>query len=167
MERLKYLKNDQKRLETWIKSQGVVVCADPIETVGAENMFKAIARTFPAYIECCQYFYCYKCSEQPEKLRKDDGIAWRYCTPDKDELYAVGLSVEALEQGLSYATMVTLHELVHILCDIADICKVDEHNQYFHNVLDGLIRRYNRRNGTTGENDYFGLDARFDGRKRH
>lgn len=167
MEVPKQLLEDQRKLETWLKTQGVVFCTDPVETVGAEEMFVSIARTFPAYIpECCQHFFCYKCSEQPEHLRDDDGIAWRYCTDD-DTIFAIGVSVEALEQGMSYATMVTLHELAHVLCDIAEIGGNDDHDERFHSILDGLIKRYNHRNGTTVENDYFGLESCSDDRKSY
>lgn len=162
------LEADRKRLRRWIQNEGVVLCDDPEALTMARPVLMAIADTFPAYIpDCVQDFYIYRCSEQPEGLEHMDGINWKDCTRDAGNLYSIGLSVEALEKGVAYASLVCLHELCHALCDIAEIVGSNDHDQRFHSILDGLIERYNAKTGLQVKNDYFGLDSRSDGRKKH
>lgn len=157
------LEADRKRLRRWLQNEGVVMCEDPEVLALARPVLMAIAETFPAYIpECVQDFYIYRCSEQPEGLQIMDGISWKDCTKDAVNLYAIGLSVEALERGTEYGAMICLHELCHVLCDIAEIGGSNDHDESFHSILDGLIDRFNARTGLCVENDYFGLDSDMD-----
>ena len=162
------LEADRKRLRRWLQNEGVVMCEDPEVLALARPVLMAIAETFPAYIpDCVQDFYVYRCSEQPEGLQSMDGINWKNCTRDVGNLYSIGLSVEALERGTTYATMICLHELCHALCDIAEIGGNDDHDQRFHSILDGLIARFNAETGMQVKNDYFGLESLLDDPKNH
>lgn len=164
----KTLEADRKRLRRWTQNEGFVICEDPEVLALARPVLVAIAETFPAYIpECVQDFYIYRCSEQPEGLQSMDGICWKDCTQDAGDLYAIGLSVEALEGGMEYSAMVVLHEMCHALCDIAEIGGSNDHDQRFHSILDGLIKRFNARTSSKVKNDYFGLESHFDGWKSH
>lgn len=162
------LEADRKRLRRWIQNEGAVMCEDPEVLAMARPVFMAVTETFSAYIpDCVQDFYVYRCSEQPEDLQSMDGINWKDCTRDAGNLYSIGVSVEALEKGTAYAIMICLHELCHALCDIAEIGGNDDHDERFHAILDGLISRYNRQNGTAVENDYLGLELHKDIPKNH
>lgn len=161
------LEADQKRLRRWVESQGQVFSDDPAIVAAAEPVFFAIQGIFPGFWECVTLQFSYVGAEQSVEHRDEDGISWKDVTPDAGTLYAVGLSHEATEQGFEYAAMVAMHEMCHVLCDIAGTCKIHEHDQHFHGVLDGLIKRFNTQTGLEVKNDYFGLDSCFDGRKNH
>ena len=166
MDEITMLEADRKRLRRWIESQGQIFSDDPAIAAAAEPVFCAIQKFFPDFWECVTLPFCYVVSEQPEDLRAD-GYCWVDVTSDAGTLYGIGLSREATEQGFGYAALVVLHELCHALCDIAEIDGCNDHNQQFHSILDGLIRRFNTQTGLKIENDYCGLDSRFDGRKNH
>lgn len=167
MENLKALEADRKRLRKWVETQGMVISDDPSIAATTEHVFLAIQKIFPGFWECITLSFSYVCDEQPVDLRNDDGISWKDVTSDAGVLYAVGLSHEATEQGFEYGAMIAMHEMCHVLCDIAGTCEINEHDQHFHDVLDGLITRFNAKTGLDVKNDYFGLDSRFDGRKKH
>lgn len=162
----KALEADRKRLRRWIESEGLVLSDDPAIAAAVEPVFLAVKKIFPDFWECITLQFCYVVAEQPEDLQADG-----YCsidvTSDAGALYGIGLSHEAAEQGFEYGVLVTLHELCHALCDIAEIDGCNDHNQQFHSILDGLIKRFNAKTGLKIENDYYGLDSRFDGRKKH
>lgn len=160
------LEADRKRLRRWIESQGQVFSDDPAIVAAAEPVFRAIQEITPSFWECVTLAFCYVVAEQPEDLRAD-GYCWVDVTSDAGTLYGVALSYEATEKGFKYSVMVALHELTHVLCSIAGTCKIHEHDQHFHSVLDGLIQRFNEQTGLQVKNDYFGLDSRSDGRKNH
>lgn len=164
----KTLEADRKRLRRWIQNEGAVICEDPEVLALARPVLIAIAETFPGYIpECVQDFYIYRRSEQPENLHTMDGISWKDCTKDAGNLYAIGLSVEALEEGVEYSSLICLHEMCHVLCDIAEISGSNDHDERFHSILDGLIERFNTKIGLRVKNDYFGIGSHFDVRKSH
>lgn len=160
------LEADRKRLRRWIESQGQIFSDDPAIVAAAEPVFLAIQGIFPGFWECVTLAFCYVVAEQPEDLRAD-GYCWVDVTSDAGVLYGIGLSYEATEKGFVYASLVVLHELTHILCEIAGTCKVHEHDQHFHNVLDGLITRFNTQTGLEVKNDYYGLESRMDSRNKH
>lgn len=168
MEKMRILEADRKRLRKWIETQqGMVISDDPAIAAATEPVFLAIQKVFPSFWECVTLQFCYVGDEQSEEYRNDDGISWKDVTSDAGTLFAVGLSREATEQGFEYAAMIAMHELCHVLCDIAEICEIHEHDRHFHNVLDGLIKRFNDQTGLTVKNDYFGIGSHFDGRIKH
>ena len=143
---LEQLRADGRRILRWIKRQGIVMCCDSIERERAKEfllpVFRVLEDTIRAVPLCAVYLY--RQSDQPPTLRTTsgtlmqdvDGIEWVDVTPDRGNLHAIGLSVEALDRGEEYARMVFLHEFVHIFCG-------REHGPEFHACLDGFIARLN------------------------
>lgn len=167
MNKMKALEIDGKRLRRWIESQGMIFSDEPSITADVEPVFRALQNNFPEFWECVTLQFCYVAVEQPEDLRAADGYCRVDITSDLGALYAIGLSYEATEEGFEYAAMVAMHELTHVLCAIAGTCKVHEHDWHFHNVLDGLIKRFNVQTGLQVTNDYYGLESHMDGSKSH
>lgn len=62
-------------------------------------------------------------------------------------LYAVGISLEAIERGKEYTELLFLHELAHIFGG-------GEHSTEFHRELDRMIERFNKETGSRIVNDY-------------
>lgn len=154
---LPQLRKDSQRVLRWIQGTGVVVCWDlALRKTVAQYLlpvFQTLRETIQPLSLVC--IYLYQQADQPPNLRTDggalmkdvDGIQWVDVTPDRGKLYAVGLSVEALDKGKDYVQFLFLHELTHILSG-------GEHSEEFHQCLDGLIERFNRHTGSRIVNDY-------------
>lgn len=104
---------------------------------------------FPELVGELSAIYLYRQDEQAtERLRKSDAIIWKDVTLDGlGTLYAVGVSVGAIERGEEYTQFLFLHELAHIDGD-------GEHTPEFHRQLDRMIELFNQRTGSRIVNDY-------------
>lgn len=91
----------------------------------------------------------YDQSIQPPAIAKCDGYSSVSERQSDGWLVAsVGISLQALQAGDSYAALVLLHELCHVLHGFP------AHGQEFHKRLDSLIERYNLLAGGNVVNDY-------------
>lgn len=147
---------ERDRVLRWIQSQGAVFCTDERERQRAKEVAAAVWSVFPEYLGCVSALYVYRMDQQQcEDLKQADGITWTDVTQDIGTLYAIGLSVEALNVGTDYSVLVFLHELCHVLVD-------REHSLTFQIRLNELIRKFDQATGRKIENDYYGLPTRFD-----
>lgn len=97
--------------------------------------------------------YTYDMQQQGEDRNRQDGETFKNVSVDGKRIwYAIGLSLQALLAGREYTVLIFLHELTHVLLMTGD------HTPGFHRYLDYLLHEYNRANGTTIKNDYYGLD---------
>lgn len=136
------------------------MCRDTAERERAKEILLPVVRTLENLIRAIPLcvVYLYRQSDQPSALKADgemhmqdiDGIEWVDVTPDRGNLHAIGLSVEALDKGRECFQMLFCHELAHIFCGV-------EHGLEFHAVLDHLITQCNSDTGATIVNDYYGL----------
>lgn len=146
----------RNRILNWIKSQGVVFCTDPTERERFTQYIAPVVSVFPECLDFVTAFYVYRQSEQTEPLSENDGICWKDVTLHDGDLYAIGISTEALDRGQEYTAFCFLHELCHIY-------EYDTgHGINFHNRLNAMITRYNECTGSTISNDFFALPVRFD-----
>lgn len=155
---LPQLHTDGARILRWIRTQGVIMCCDPAERVRVKMYLLPVFWALEEVIRPVPLvaLYLYRQADQPPSLqttgrtpmRSVDGIAWKDVTKDRGELYAIGLSCEALEQGPEYTQFLFLHELTHVLGN-------GDHSPEFHRQLDRLIEQFNRRTGGHIVNDYF------------
>lgn len=152
------LQSNRDRILRWITSQGAVICTDLDKREEAKRYFMPIALLFPEYALRLSAIYVYKQSEQKGDLRNSDAINWKDVTKDGNGvLYAIGISIEALQKGAEYATLCLIHELCHI--------EEQSHGTSFHRLLNSMIQRYNSVMGTNIVNDNNGLPMRHDSRR--
>ena len=134
-----------------IDRQGLIRCTDRYWIAEAKGAFlKIIGALWDDVMwSTLSLVYCYDQSIQPTAIAKCDGYSsvserqsdgWRVAS--------VGISLQALQAGDSYAALVLLHELCHVLHGFP------AHGQEFHKRLDSLIERYNLLAGGNVENDY-------------
>lgn len=137
------------RVLRWIERQGAVFYSGKLERETAKRYLRDMPVVFPELVGELSAIYLYRQSEQAtEHLRKCDGIIWRDVTMDGfGTLYAVGISLEAIERGKEYTELLFLHELCHIHVS-------GDHGPEFHRELDRLIEQFNRRTGEHLVNDY-------------
>lgn len=152
------LRRDHDTALRLLDQQGLIRCIDPHWTAEAKRLFLPIVVALQSVImgSLLSLVYCYDQQQQPPHIAKNDGyssVSERQA--DGRRVASIGVSVQAIQQGDAYATMIFLHELAHILRSYPV-----EHGREFHRTLDGLIARYNAATGAQIENDYFGLWAR-------
>lgn len=147
-----------RRVLRWVQSQGQEICHDTKENQQLSVLLDELRPIFPE-IEQVHAWFTYRQANQPPPLSEHDGELWKDCTLDVGTLYAIGISLEALDAGHDYGVLVILHELTHVLLDGG------EHNRHFHSVLNDLLDRYNRATGQSVKNDYFGFEMRHDARE--
>lgn len=123
------------RVLRWIESQGVVFYYGKPEREKAKEYLRVMPAVLPELVRMLSAVYLYRQSEQADGSM--DGILWRDVTRDGDGiLYAVGLSVEAVERGKEYTQFLFIHELAHILAP-------GEHEQPFKQITAALLARFN------------------------
>lgn len=147
-----------RRVLRWVQSQGQEICHDTKENQQLSVLLDELRPIFPE-IEQVHAWFTYRQANQPPPLSEHDGELWKDCTLDVGTLYAIGISLEALDAGHDYGVLVILHELTHVLLDGG------EHDRHFHSVLNDLLDRYNRATGQSVKNDYFGFEMRHDARE--
>ena len=137
------------RVLRWVQQQGVVFHPGKQEREIAKRYLRDMPRVFPELVRQINAIYLFEMGRQKtELLRKCDGILWRDVTLDGfGTLYAVGISLEAIERGREYTQFLFLHELVHVQTG-------GDHGPEFHKCLDSLIKRFNRYTGSHIINDY-------------
>ena len=104
------------RVLNWIQAKGAVICDDPIMKLRLAEYITPVAAMFTELLENLYAVYPYYMSKQGnEELRKDGGVCWEYHdTKTGKVVFAIGISVEGMEQGLENAQFLFLHELAHI-----------------------------------------------------
>lgn len=154
---LEQLRKDGRRVLRWIQREGVVMSWDPSAREKAARYLLPVFHAMEDVILSLPLVsvYLYRQADQPPGLRTDsgapmssvDGIQWTDATPDRGKLYAIGVSVEAVDSGPDYLQFLFLHELTHIFSG-------GEHSPKFHRQLDALIAKFNRQTGSHIVNDY-------------
>lgn len=158
---LAFLPQLRERALRWIQSQGAVICYDPELREQAASYLWNIPQIFPELIEHrVVAIYIYDLCEQPTYLQDCSAVHWRDVVLDRKgilgalgigtRLSIIGISTAALDAGQDYTVLVFLHELAHAIHG-------GGHDESFHNVLDGLIERYNAATGSRIINNYCGL----------
>lgn len=123
------------RVLQWIESQGVIFHYDRKARETAKAYLRDMPTVFPELVGMLSAIYLYRQSKQADGSM--DGILWRDVTKDGSGiLYAVGLSVEAVERGKEYTQFLFIHELAHILAP-------GEHEQPFKQITAALLARFN------------------------
>ena len=145
---LPQLRTDGARILRWVRTQGVIMCCDPAGRVRVKMYLLPVFWALEKVIRLAPLvaLYLYRHADQPPNLRTTDGtpmrnidwIVWKDVTRDRGELYAIGLSCEALEQGPESTQFLFLHELIHALGN-------GVHSPDFHQQLDRLIEQFKRR----------------------
>lgn len=112
---LPQFRTDGARILRWIRRQGVIMCCDPAERAQVKKYLFPVFWALEEVIRLAPLvaLYLYRQVDQPPSLRTTDGtpmrnvdgIAWKNVTRDRGELYAIGLSYEALEQGARVHTI--------------------------------------------------------------
>lgn len=148
---------DSEQVMEWAKTQGAVVCNDPKERQRLLDSIVPVAAVFPDLVKQVSATYAYRMAEQRKKAAGADGMSWRDVTGKKGTLYAIGVSVEALDSGPEYSQFVFLHELAHIVTD-------ERHTTAFHDKLNEMIDTYNKATGANIVNDFFAWPSRYDSR---
>lgn len=151
------LQHDHELALKFVREQGIKICFDPAERELAKRTFTPITSIFWPDLLCSPLSMVYlydmdDMDEQPPAIQKCDGYSSvSEQQSDGRRVASVGVSLQALRAGESYAVLVFLHELCHVLYG------VPPHGREFHQKLDLLIERYNRATGAAIVNDYFGL----------
>lgn len=133
------------RVLRWIESQGVVFHYDRKARETAKAYLQDMPTVFPELVGMLSAIYLYRQSKQADGSM--DGILWRDVTKDGSGiLYAVGLSVEAVERGKEYTQFLFIHELTYILVP-------GEHVPPFHQIMAALLARFNSATGSSLEDE--------------
>lgn len=137
------------RVLRWIETKGAVFYPGKLERETAKRYLRDVPVVFPELVGELSAIYLYRQDEQAtERLRKSDAIIWKDVTLDGfGTLYAVGISLEAIERGKEYTELLFLHELCHIHVS-------GNHGPEFHNQLDSMIELFNQRTGSRIVNDH-------------
>lgn len=154
---MELLQRDHERAIKFVHDQRIQICLDPAEREFAKQTFAPISAVFwPDLLSSVlSLVYLYDMDKQPPEISKCDGRASvSERQSDGRRVASIGISLQALHAGETYAVLIFLHELTHILSGFPS-----EHGPEFHAHLDKLIARYNAATGATVQNDYFGLDA--------
>ena len=137
------------RVLQWIQQQGAVFYPGKLERETAKRYLRDMPVVFPELVGELSAIYLYRQGEQEtERLRKSDAIIWKDVTLDGfGTLYAIGVSLEAIERGKEYVQLLFLHELCHVRIS-------GDHSTKFHRELDRMIDRFNQETGSHIVNDY-------------
>ena len=136
-----------------LDQQGLIRCADPHWIAETRRLFLPIVIALQDMVmsSILSLVYCYDQRVQPPALAKNDGYASVSERQDSGRRVAsIGVSIQAIQQGDGYATLILLHELAHILRAYPS-----EHGIEFHQQLDSMIERFNRCTGDHIVNDYY------------
>lgn len=138
-----------------IRQQGVVFADDPTAKEQARELLIKIfvALSDVVYGSPLSLVYIYNMDEQPPELSGCDGRSFvSERQSDGKQVAAVGVSLQALQAGETYGTLILLHELAHVTINSRLVR--GKHGGAFHIWLDMLIRQYNSYHGTDIKNDY-------------
>ena len=137
------------RVLRWIERRGAVFYPGTLERETAKRYLQDMPMVFPELVGKLSAIYLYRQDEQAtERLRKCDGILWKDATLDGfGTLYAIGISLEAIELGKEYVQLLFLHELCHIRVS-------GVHSLAFRQQLNRMIERFNQETGSRITNDY-------------
>lgn len=149
--------SDSDQVMEWAKSQGAVVCDDPKERKRLLDYIVPVAAVFPDLVKQVNATYVYRMEEQKKKAAGADGMSWKDVAGQNGTLYAIGISVEALNSEPDYAAFVFMHELAYVVAG-------ERHTTAFHDKLNEMIHIYNKATGSDIVNDFFALPSRYDSR---
>jgi hypothetical protein len=94
-------------------------------------------------------------SDQRGEDASSDAICWMKET-DTGTIFAIGVSIDAMNLGADYCRFVFLHELAHLVA-------WEEHGGDFHERLGKMLDVYNREMGNNLSNDFLEWTYRSDG----
>lgn len=100
-----------------LEKYGVVMCSDD----QLAQRFREYIADSPCSVEFMaehglSLVFFFNQSEQPEELTKFDGLCFKFDHSNGGPVvYAIGLSVKAIERGREYANETWLHECAHVL----------------------------------------------------
>lgn len=148
------LRRDHDAALRLIDRQGIIRSTDKRWVSEAKAVFLKIIVSLQGVImgSTLSHVFCYDQNVQPPAIARCDG--WASVSERQSsgrQVSAVGISIQALQAGESYAALILLHELCHVLHGFP------AHGPEFHKRLDRLIGTYNAATGSHIENDYFGF----------
>lgn len=152
---LEEMQQDHDTALRLIRQQGVVFADDPTAKEQARELFINIFVALPDVVfgSTLALIYIYDMDEQPSDIAGSDGYSSiSEHQSDGRKVSSLGVSLQALQAGEDYATMILLHELAHIT--VNESLVTGQHGGAFHLWLDALIRQYNQCHGTDVQNDY-------------
>ena len=141
----------RERTLRWIETQGFILDDSNFEAKRKIGVVWEVVRCIfdGLYQDTVVAISTYRQAEQTDKYSGDDAMAWKNVTDDYGPVWAILVSVEAVEQGPAYIALLLLHELAHLFMD-----GEGGHGTEFEDVLDLLIERYNACTGAQIVNDY-------------
>lgn len=126
----------------WIRRQGVVFYFGKRERETAKTALRDMPKVFPELVGKLSAIFLYRQSEQTKSTV--DGVLWKDVTTNAGTLYAIGVSVEAIDRGEIYLQRLFIHELTHIIVT----CKPGTHSAEFYVVFQKLLQRYDTLTGS-------------------
>lgn len=147
------LRRDHDDALRLIDRQGIIRSTDTCWILAAKAIFLKIVIALQDVImgSTLSVAFCYDQDLQPPNFVAYDG--WASVSERQSSgrrVSAIGISIQALQAGESYAALILLHELCHVLHGFPS------HGPEFHEHLDALITRYNTAAGANIQNDYQG-----------
>lgn len=145
------LRRDHDDALRLIDRQGIIRSTDTCWILAAKANFLKIVIALQDVImgSTLSLVFCYDQDLQPPDIAENDG---RASTSERQStgrrVSAIGISIQALQAGESYAALILLHELCHVLHGFPS------HGPEFHEHLDALIKRFNESTGSNVRNDY-------------
>ena len=144
-----------KRMMWWIETEGGVPYEDPETKERLKEYLCPVWSVFPDLVSMVSAVYVYRMDQQSGSAAGPDGISWENHTLDVGILYAVGISLEAMDKGPEYTQFLFLHELTHIITG-------HNHDHAFHGQLNKLLSIFNKATGSNLFNDMLGMPMRYD-----
>ena len=163
-EDLEKLQRDGEEMRKQLEQEDGIILLDDQE---ARDRLRSVL--VPAFVACFEDFckagdlclvYPFSMDGQSEEsqIADCDGFSSRKTDPQTGKpRCAIGVSVEAMDAGTTYAVLVLLHELCHLIVIEPQTENFTDHSAHFHATLDELIEKYNTAYKTEIVNDYFGL----------
>lgn len=144
-----------ERIMHWVETEGGVAYEDPSAKKRLLDYLLPVAQVFPKLVNMVSAVYVYRMDQQTGSAAGPDGISWENHTSDVGILYAIGISLEAMDKGPAYTQFIFLHELTHIITG-------HEHDPVFHGQLNKLLSIFNEATGANLTNDMIGMPMRHD-----
>lgn len=138
MENERHMEQGQQILR-WIQRRGMIFYPGRPERELAKRYLHAMPQVFPDLLSRLSAVYLYRQADQhAEEFQQCDGLLSVDVTTNAGTLYAVGLSVEAVQAGPEYLTYLFIHELAHLQVP----CDPGVHSGEFYEQFCALLERY-------------------------
>jgi len=147
-----------ERIMRWIETEGGVAYKDPAAKERLLDYLLPVMQVFPEFVNMVSAVYVYRTDQQTGSAAGPDGISWENHTSDVGILYAVGISLEAMDKGPEYTQFLFLHECTHIITG-------HDHDHVFHGQLNQLLSIFNETTGANLRNDMIGMPMRHDSQR--